>query len=76
MTTCPSCGAAAEKPRESFARTHYLCGSYTYTAHPEWNHQSDLCFANQRIRNARNLATTDGESAAQLLARVKEMLAP
>ena len=76
MTECPSCGAAVKKPRESFDRTHYGCGSYTYAAYPEWNHQSDLCFANQRIRNVRNLATTDGETPAQLLARVKEMLAP
>ena len=75
MTTCPSCGAAVEKPRESFDRTHYFCGSYTYAAHPEWNYQSDLCRAWQAIRNVRNLATTDGETPAQLLARVKEMLA-
>ena len=74
MITCPSCGAAEDKRQDS-RRTYYVCGSYTYAAHPEWNHQSDLCFANQRIRNVRNLATTDGESAAQILARVKEMLA-
>ena len=75
MTTCPSCGSAEEKPRESLDRTHYFCGSYTYAFNPEWNHQTDLCRAWQAIRNVRNLATTDGESAAQLLARVKEMLA-
>ena len=77
MTTCPSCGAA-EKKLNGFNCTFYVCGSYTYAFNPEWNHQSDLCRAWQAIRNVRNvrnLATTDGESAAQLLARVKEMLA-
>jgi hypothetical protein len=49
-----------------------VCGSYTGAVRA---HQSDLCHAWQAVRNVRNLATTDGESAAQLLARVKEMLA-
>jgi hypothetical protein len=78
MTTCPSCGAAEEKQQQQpppTRRRHYVCGSYATDNHPEWNHQSDLCRAWQAIRNVRNLATTDGETPAQLLARVKEMLA-
>ena len=74
MTTCPSCGAA-EKKLNGFNCTFYVCGSYTYAFNPEWNHQSDLCRAWQSIRNVRALAAADGESATQLLARVKEMLA-
>ena len=74
MTTCPSCGAAEDRQQEPppTRRTHYGCGSYATDNHT--THQSDLCFANQRIRNVRNLAITDGESAAQLLARVKELI--
>ena len=75
MTTCPSCGAAEDGKQDPppTRRRHYVCGSYTHDGATA--RQSDLCFANQRIRNVRNLSTTDGESAAQLLARVKEMLA-
>ena len=75
MTTCPSCGAAEERRQDPppTRRRHYVCGSYTHDGATA--RQSDLCFANQRIRNVRILATTDGESAAQLLARVQEMLA-
>ena len=72
MTTCPSCGADEDRPLEPSSRKYYVCGSYTGAMR---GHQSDLCRAWQAIRNVRNLATTDGESAAQLLARVKEMLA-
>ena len=72
MTTCPSCGAAEDKRQDS-RRTYYVCGSYSHDGATA--RQSDLCFANQRIRNVRAIATTDGESAAQLLDRVKEMLA-
>ena len=74
MTTCPSCGAA-EKKLNGFNCTFYVCGSYTYAFNPEWNHQTDLCRAWQAIRNVRAIAATDGETPAQLLARVKEMLA-
>jgi len=38
--------------------------------------QSDLCRAWQRIRDVRDIVTTDDETPTQLLARVKEMLAP
>ena len=75
MTTCPSCGAAEERRQDPppSRRTYYVCGSYSHDGATA--RQSDLCFANQRIRNVRAIATTDGESAAQLLDRVKEMLA-
>jgi len=55
-------------------RAHYACGSYTYTANPEWNHQSDLCLARQRIRDVRDIVTTDSEFKDQLIARVRAIL--
>ena len=72
MTTCPSCGADEDMPLEPSSRTYYVCGSYNGAVRA---HQSDLCHAWQAVRNVLNLATTDGETPAQLLARVKEMLA-
>jgi len=76
MKTCPSCGADAERHQEPLrlSRTHYVCGSYAYTANPEWNHQSDLCFAWQRIRDVRDIVTTDAETKEQLIARVRAIL--
>ena len=59
-------------PLEPSSRTYYVCGSYNGAVRA---HQSDLCHAWQAVRNVRAIATTDGESAAQLLASVKEMLA-
>jgi hypothetical protein len=73
MITCPSCGAAEDSPLEPSARTYYVCGSYATDNHTA--HQSDLCFARQRIRDVRNVVTTDAETKEQLIARVKEMLA-
>lgn len=74
MNTCPSCGAPATNSlHRRERRQFYACESYSYG--DALADQTDLCFAWQAIRNVRNLATTDGESAAQLLARVKEMLA-
>jgi hypothetical protein len=72
MSTCPSCGADAHVA--GARRTYCVCGSYTYTANPEWNHQSELCFARQRIRAVRDLATTDSETKEQLIARVRAIL--
>ena len=76
MTTCPSCGAAADGQQEPppTRRTHYVCGSYATDNHT--TRQSDLCFARQRIRNVRDIVTKDSETKEQLIARVKEMLAP
>jgi hypothetical protein len=76
MNTCPSCGADADRPQEPppTRRAHYVCGSYTYTANPEWNHQSDLCLARQRIRAVRDIVTTDAETKEQLIARVRALL--
>jgi hypothetical protein len=75
MSTCPSCGSAADRQQEPppTRRTHYVCGSYATDNHTA--HQSDLCFARQRIRDVRNVVTTDAETKEQLIARVKEMLA-
>jgi hypothetical protein len=74
MTTCPSCGAAADGHQEPppTRRTHYVCGSYATDNHI--THQSDLCFAWQRIRDVRDIVTTDSETNEQLLARVRELL--
>ena len=72
MTKCPSCGAAADRPLEPSSRTHYVCGSYATDTNT--THQSDWCFARQRIRDVRNIVTTDSEFKEQLLARVRELL--
>jgi hypothetical protein len=74
MTTCPSCGAAADRQQEPppTRRTHYVCGSYATDTNT--THQSDWCFARQRIRDVRNIVTTDSEFKEQLLARVRELL--
>jgi hypothetical protein len=72
MTTCPSCGAP--ETDSGPGRQFFACGSYTYTANPEWNHQSDLCFARQRIRDVRNIVTTDSEFKEHLIARVRAIL--
>ncbi len=72
MTTCPSCGAAADKQQDA-RRTYSVCGSYAHDGATA--RQSDLCFARQRIRGVRNVVTTDSETKEQLIARVKEMLA-
>lgn len=73
MTTCPSCGAPATNSGQPSRRQFYACESYSYDG--ALADQTDLCRAWQAIRNVRNLATTDGETPAQLIARVKEMLA-
>ena len=72
MTTCPSCGAAAENPRDPFYRRRYVCGTCGMRGMKDW--QSDLCRAWQRIRDVRAIVTTDDESKEQLIARVKELL--
>lgn len=74
MTTCPSCGAAEDRQQEPppTRRTHYSCGSYSTDNHT--THQSDLCFARQRIRDVRDIVTADGETKEQLIARVRELL--
>ena len=76
MSTCPSCGAAAERHQEPLrlSRTSYVCGSYAYAANPKWNYRSELCFARQRIRDVRDIVTTDSESKEQLIARVRAIL--
>jgi hypothetical protein len=70
MITCPNCGADADIPIVQFKRTYFTCGSYTGNA----THQSDLCFARQRIRNVRDIVTTDAETKEQLIARVWAIL--
>jgi hypothetical protein len=70
MNTCPLCGAAADITVDS-TRAHYVCGSYTGTLRA---HQSDLCFARQRIRDVRDIVTTDAETKEQLIARVRDIL--
>lgn len=72
MTTCPSCGAAEDRPLEPSSRTYYVCGSYATDNHT--THQSDLCFARQRIRDVRDIVTTDSETKEQLIARVRAIL--
>jgi len=69
MNTCPSCGAAAARAAETSRRTDYVCGSYATDNHT--TRQSDLCVARQRIRDVRDIVTTDSESKEQLIARVR-----
>jgi len=73
MTTCPSCGAPATNSGQPSRRQFYACSSYSYDGATA--DQTDLCRAWQAIRNVRNLVTTDAKTKAQLIARVKEMLA-
>jgi 2-hydroxy-3-keto-5-methylthiopentenyl-1-phosphate phosphatase len=74
MNTCPSCGAAADRQQEPppTRRTYYVCGSYASDNHTAY--QSDLCFARQRIRDVRDIATTDSEFKEHLIARVRAIL--
>ena len=72
MTTCPSCGSAEDRPLEPSSRTYYVCGSYSRVGCTA--HQSDLCRARQRIRDVRDIVTTDSETKEQLIARVRELL--
>jgi hypothetical protein len=74
MTACPSCGAPATNSGQPSRRQFYACSSYSYGS-GELTDQTDLCFARQRIRDVRNIVTTDSETKEQLIARVKEMLA-
>ena len=72
MTTCPSCGSAEDRQQEPSSRTYYVCGSYATDNHT--THQSDWCRARQRIRNVRDIMTTDSETKEQLIARVRAIL--
>jgi hypothetical protein len=72
MSTCPSCGTAEDSSLEPSRRTYYVCGSYATDNHT--THQSDLCVARQRIRNVRDIVTTDSETKEQLIARVRAIL--
>ena len=62
MSTCPSCGAAADGYQGDPGSNYYVCGSNTEAR----AHQSDLCFARQRIRDVRDIVTTDSETKEQL----------
>jgi len=71
--SCPSYGVAEDRQQEPTSRRrHYICGSYSTDNHTA--HQSDLCFAWQRIRDVRDIVTTDSETKEQLIARVRAIL--
>jgi hypothetical protein len=57
---------------EPSSHTYYVCGSYSLIGRTA--HQSDLCFARQRIRDVRDIVTTDAETKEQLIARVRALL--
>jgi len=63
---------AEDSPLEPSSRTYYVCGSYSRVGCTA--HQSDLCRAWQRIRDVRDIVTTDSETKEQLIARVRELL--
>ena len=75
MSTCPSCGAPASDSGQPSRRQFYACSSFSYDGDALAD-QADICRAWQAIRAVRAIVTTDSETKAQLLARVKEMLAP
>ncbi len=72
MTTCPSCGAPATDSGKPSGRQFYSCSSYSNGG--ALTDQTDLCRAWQRIRDVRDIVTTDSESKEQLLARVRALL--
>ena len=72
MNTCPSCGAPAINSIKPSGRQFYSCSSYSYGG--ALIDQTDLCRAWQRIRDVRDIVTTDSESKEQLIARVRELL--
>jgi len=73
MTTCPSCGAPATDSGKPSRRQFFACASYSYGS-GELTDQTDLCRAWQRIRDVRDIVTTDSESKEQLIARVRALL--
>jgi len=73
MNTCPSCGAPATNSGKPSRRQFYSCASYRYGG-GALTDQTDLCRAWQRIRDVRDIVTTDSESKEQLIARVRELL--
>ena len=72
MNTCPSCGAPANFGKPSRCQ-FFACASYSYGS-GELTDQTDLCFARQRIRDVRDIVTTDAETKEQLIARVRALL--
>jgi len=73
MNTCPSCGAPATNSGQPARRQFYSCASYS-NGGDALTDQTDLCRAWQRIRDVRDIVTTDSETKEQLLARVRAFL--
>ena len=73
MSTCPSCSAPASDSGQPSRRQFYACESFSYDGNALTD-QTDLCRAWQRIRDVRNVVTTDAETKEQLLARVRAIL--
>ena len=73
MSACPSCGAPATDSGKPSGRQFYSCASYSYGS-GELTDQTDLCRAWQRIRDVRDIVTTDSETKEQLIARVRALL--
>ena len=73
MKSCPSCGAPATNFGKPSLRQFYSCASYRY-GDDALTDQTDLCRAWQRIRDVRDIVTTDSETKEQLIARVRELL--
>ena len=73
-TKCPACGAALTDPGLMSARRWFACGSYGYKGDSRVTHQTDLCRAWETLRDLSNLVTTDHETKADFIARVRMAL--
>jgi len=73
MKSCPSCGAPATDSGKPSRRQFFACSSYSYSG-DTLTDQTDLCRAWQRIRDSRDIVTTDIETKEQLIARVRAIL--
>ena len=56
------------------ARRWFACGSYNYSGEFRLTHQTDLCRAWETLQELSNLTTTDHETKAEFIARVRMAL--
>lgn len=71
---CPECEAEATQDGQPSARVFFACGSYGYKGEIRLTNQTDLCRAWETLRELSNLTTTDHETKAEFIARVRMAL--
>ena len=71
---CPACGAAFCYDGMKSSRQFYDCGSYNYAGDFRLTNQTDICRAWETLRELSNLTTTDHETKAEFIARVRMAL--